>query len=86
MKVSYPSGGKTITIITWTKENVKCIARKSYSSLSSSLVSSTRTAAVARCIKKEMKVIISTNHDSIIRDTYEAVKHFSWNFLITCHH
>ncbi len=29
-------------------------------------------------IKKEMKAISSDAHDSILRDTIEAVKHFSW--------
>ena len=34
---------------------------------------------VARKIKKEMNDIATSKHDSILRDTVEAVKHFSWD-------
>lgn len=33
-------------------------------------------------IKTEMKDISSRAHDSILRDTIEAVKHFSWETIL----
>ena len=84
MKIRYPSCEKTIEIDSpWTKQNVKRIARRSYTSLSSSIVSCSRTSdkvltEVARCIRREMKAICSERHDSVLRDTYEGVKRFSW--------
>ena len=33
---------------------------------------------VANKIKSEMKAVSSDAHDSILRDTVEGVKHFSW--------
>ena len=64
-------------------KNVKRIARRNYTSLSSSLASCSRTSNkvlmdVARGIRKEIKGICSENHNSVLRDTYEGVKHFSW--------
>ena len=35
-------------------------------------------STVARAVQEELKVLCSTNHDSILRDSIEAVKHFSW--------
>ena len=84
MKIRYPSCEKTIEIDSpWTKQNVKRIARRSYISLSSSIVSCSRTSdmvliEVARCIRRGMKAICSERHDSVLRDTYEGVKRFSW--------
>ena len=36
---------------------------------------------VAWVIKKEMKDLASIDNDSILRDTVEAVKHFSWETI-----
>ncbi len=65
------------------KTAVKRLARKSYKSISSCAVNSPRTlrtflSQLALKIKKEMKKIGSDQHDSILRDTNEAVKRFSW--------
>ena len=59
------------------------IVRKSYRSLSSSVVSSLRTAdsvvaTVSQSIRKEIKHIMSLEHDSILKDSTEAVRRFSW--------
>jgi len=35
-------------------------------------------SALVRVISNEFKVLCSASHDSILRDTVEAVKHFSW--------
>ena len=37
---------------------------------------------IARKIKAEMKNISSKDHDSILRDSEEAVKHFSWETVV----
>ena len=84
MKVGYPSGEKTIDVTSpWGRKNVKRIVRKNYASLSSCLVSSPRTSDhvisnICQTIHKETKRICSISHDSILRDTHEAVKSFSW--------
>ena len=87
MKVGYPSGDKTVYVHSpWGRKNVKRIIRKNYASLSSCFVSSPRTSDlvisnVCQTIHKEMKNICSISHDSIIRDTHEAVKYFSWQTI-----
>ena len=69
------------------KHSVKRLARRSYKSLVSSMVkcSSTSTrvvSEVAQKIKAEMKDISSEHHDSILLDTLEAVKNFSWESVL----
>jgi len=84
VKVGYPSGDKSIDVTSpWGKKNVKRIVRKSYASLTSSVVSSPRTSDlvisnICHTIHREMKNICSLSHDSILRDSHERVKHFSW--------
>lgn len=39
-------------------------------------------AKIAIKIKREMKDISSDSHDSILRDTVEAVKHFHWETVM----
>ena len=36
---------------------------------------------VARTTRREMEDLASADHDSILRDTTEAVKHFSWETI-----
>ena len=87
MTVGFPSGKKKADIDSpWNKENIRRIARGSYSSLASSVVSSARTkncviAEMSQLIKKEMKNICSESHDSVIRDSQEGIKHFSWDTI-----
>ena len=89
MKVGFPSGERTIDVDSpWGKENIRRIARRSYSALSSSLVSSPRSAnqviaEIAIIIRKEMKQICSESHDSVIRDSQEGIKHFKWERVWT---
>ncbi len=67
----------------WRQENIKRVAEGRYSALSSSVAGSDRTedivlSRIAHRIKQEMKDICSESHDSILRDSHEAVKRFSW--------
>lgn len=67
----------------WTEKIVKQTVRKSYTALSSSITKSDRTSSlvvsqIINVINKELKGICSLNHDSILRDNFEAVKNFSW--------
>ena len=62
---------------------MKRMVRCNYSAFASTIVKSDTTfdkliAETARKIKLEMKKFSSDETDSLLRDTYEAVKHFSW--------
>ena len=82
--VKHRSGTKSTDIESpRTQENVKRVVRKSYSALTSSVVQSSRTSdkvltELGRKIKNEIKFICSYEHDSILNDGHEGVKHFSW--------
>ena len=65
------------------KKAIKRLTRKSYTSLATGIFSSPNTSRamisqLALKIKKEMRELSSDRHDSILRDTIEAVKRFSW--------
>lgn len=65
------------------KHAVKRIVRRKYTALASSMVQSDATCnavliEVARKVKQEMKKFSSDATDSLLRDTYEALKRFSW--------
>ena len=66
---------------------VKRLARRHYASLASSMVKSASTSTkivkeVVRKIKAEMRAIRSEKHDSILLDTQEALKNFSWETVV----
>jgi L1 cell adhesion molecule like protein len=68
----------------FTEENVKRLARKSYQSLSSSLVQSNQVGEsillqLIQQIKKEIKHICSDAHNSILRESDDSLKKFSWD-------
>lgn len=68
------------------KAAVKQYARRCYHAVAATTVKSAATSnivmrEVARSIKKEMKEIASMDNDSILRDTVEAVKRFSWETI-----
>ena len=81
----YPSGTKLFPIKTPTrKAGIKQYTRHCYQAVAATAVKSAPTSdkvmrEVARKIKKEMNDIATSEHDSILRDTVEAVKHFSWD-------
>lgn len=69
------------------KCTAKRLAHRSYKSLASSLMKSSSTSTdmvseVAKKIKAEMKGISSQRHDSILLDTIESVKNFSWERVL----
>ena len=69
------------------KEGIKRLARRTYRSLASTIISSPDTCKplileLSRKMKEEMKVLASNKHDSILRDTNAAVKHFHWETVM----
>ena len=93
--MDYPSGAKAVSVESpWSKETLGKVVRKSYISLSASVVESPRTSEkiLIEVAKKEMKEICSQTYNSILGDSNEAVKHFSWNcyrkslLYLTCLH
>lgn len=65
---------------------MKQYARRCYQAVAATAVKSAPTSdkvmrEVAKTIKKEMADIASLRSDSLLRDTVEAVKHFSWSTL-----
>lgn len=86
--IPYKGGTKTYSIHTPSrKQCVKRITRKNYVSMASTIANSptlskAMIAKIAIKIKHEMKDISSDSHDSILRDTVEAVKHFHWETVI----
>ena len=62
------------------KAGIKQYTRRCYQAVAATVVKSAPTSdkvmrEVARKIKKEMNDIATSKHDSILRDTVEAVKH-----------
>lgn len=86
--IKYPSGTKVFKANTpLRKRGLKTLARRHYKSLASTVMASTTTSTrvvteVAQRIRAEMKAISSQRHDSILLDTVEAVKHFSWETIL----
>ena len=68
------------------KQNVKSLARRSYTKAASSTVKSNVMlgkvlSEITRKIKGEMRQLSSDENDSILRDTIEAVKRFNWDIV-----
>ncbi len=68
------------------KKSIKQLSRKSYHGLATSLTntggwSKTLITKIASKIKAEMRILSSDDSDSILRDTVEAVKNFSWETI-----
>ncbi len=66
------------------KKAIKQYTRRSFQFLASAVVASDITSdkvlrEIARTIKQEMKTLASIEHDTILRDNIEVVKHFSWD-------
>ena len=84
VKIDYPSGPKVVKISTPSrKKGIRQYTRRSYQSLASTIMRTPSTfdrliREIAKKIKKEMKSLASLDHDSILRDDFEALKHFSW--------
>ena len=83
VNVQYNCGRKNYYIRTpWRKKAVRLARRRDSMFTSAPLTSiagrKSTISAVARAVQEELNVLCSTNHDSILRDSIEAVKHFSW--------
>lgn len=66
------------------KTGIKQYTRRNFKSLASTVVTSSITSdkvlrEIAKIIKEEMRGLASVEQDTILRDTIEAVKHFSWD-------
>ena len=89
MKIDYPSGTKIYNVSSGTpsrKAGIKQYARRCYQAVAATAAKSAPTCEkkmreVARTIRREMEDLASADHDSILRDTTEAVKHFSWETI-----
>ena len=82
--IPYKGGPRTYTVRTPSrKKSIKQLTRKTYVSMASGVINSqvmskSVITQLAAKIKKEMKELSSDSHDSILRDSVEAVKRFSW--------
>ena len=88
MKIDYPSGTKIYNVSNGTpsrKAGIKQYARRcqavAATAAKSAPTSEKIMREVARTIRREMEDLASDDHDSILRDTTEAVKHFSWETI-----
>ena len=65
------------------KKGIKQYTRRSYQSLAMTMMRTPSTLdrlipEMAKKIRNEMKSLASLDHDSILRDDLEELKHFSW--------
>ena len=86
--ISGKSGQRTYNIDDQLRKScIKKLVYRSYKSLSTSLVNAEETCtffrnAIGRKICKELSDICSTKIPSMMRDTNEAVKRFSWETIL----
>lgn len=82
--MSYQKGDRRYNVKTPSRQNaIKHLSRKSYRSLATDILNSplkrkNLLTQLALRIKKEMKDLASDEYDTILKDTVEAVKMFSW--------
>ena len=82
--IPYSGGVRTYKVNTPSrKRSIKRLVRKSYVSMASALINSPTTSQnivtkLALKIREEMRTISSQSHDSVLRDSVEEVKQFSW--------
>lgn len=87
MTINYQSGAKRYKVETPTrKQLIKKYARRRYRSTVSLLTNNDSMFdhvldSVVKNIKTELKMIGSLQHNSILRDTIEAVRQFSWETI-----
>lgn len=87
MKINYRSGAKRYKVEKPTrKQAIKKYAKRRYHSTVSTLAKNDKTfehvlLSVVKNIKNELKLIGSLEHNSILRDTNEAVCQFSWETI-----
>ena len=82
--VPYTTGVRSYKVRTPSrKKTIRRIVRKNYVSTASALVNSPTigqsiVAKLALRIRREMQYISCRSHDTILRDSVNSVKHFSW--------
>ena len=85
--IPYPSGTKHYKIETPTRKRlIKKYTKRTYPSALSYLAKNQATSkyllnGVVRNIKGELKLLASVEHNSLLRDTNEAVRRFSWETI-----
>ena len=85
MNITYPAGKRAYIVKTPArKKSIKQLARRSYKAFCGTITSQSITSRkvvmeISRNIKMEMKKMSSNACDSLLNDTFEAVKHFHWN-------
>ena len=89
VNISYQTGRRKVINVNTPvrKQGIKRLARRQYKSLASMMLTTTdcsksTVVEFARKIRGEMQKLSSEAHDSILRDTLEAVKHFSWDTVM----
>lgn len=89
VNISWPSGTHKFNIDTpWRKATITRLARRNMQSFSSTIANESVTAGpvlnqFAANIRKEMKLICSDEHNSIIRNATDGNKIFKWDHLFS---
>ena len=84
----YPTRSKVFSVNTPVRKQViKSMSRRFYNKAAATAVKCRVMSAkvlleVTRKIKRELRAMSSDDHSSILRDTTEAVKHFSWETVM----
>ncbi len=87
MNIKHKSGERSVDVTSpWTRDNVKRVMRKSYGALSSSIVRSSRVShkvmeEIGKKCRSEVKHICSLDHNSVLKDSDDAVNNFSWDTI-----
>ena len=87
VNINYPSGRKKYCIGTpWRKKAVKKLTRWCYPSMAKTIVASQAGSSavvftIARLMKREIHRLCSDEHDTLLCDSIEAVKCFSWETM-----
>ena len=88
VRIPYKRGIRIYNIATPSRKRcIRWITCRTYQSMASAVTSSPRmlqpiVTQIATKIKLEMKDISSQAHDSILRDSVEAVKYFHWETVM----
>ena len=82
--MQYKSGAKRFAIATpWRRKAIKRLTRRSYPSMSTTLLmsqpcSQSVIGSVSKQIRREIQELCSEKHESVLRDSKDAIQFFSW--------
>ena len=84
--MQYPSGVKHFDLTPNRKKTIISYTKRHYKAAAKRIVNSKATlqhvvTSLSQQIRKEMNEICSADHNSVLRDSYEAVKRFSWESI-----